>query len=160
MSTPLNHRPFAPLSMFSPTKAALSPSDEDPVEKIIFPTLPTATPTMLPPYDPTDFQQWCNEFVILLPANLSNILHGIEKRVDDPPFDSTTSQFVEEFKGNSLHNWRESMDRHTYLFRAIYYAVKNSQASTTKPLLQEIIKIPTHEPLIAWNILIKHRSSQ
>jgi len=136
----------------TPAKSALKlRSDGDDIDELIFQPLPTndLNFSALPPYSTKDFRRWVTDFLNILPSNLDEIFTGTETLLK--PCES----------GAGLVNYRNSIQRHKYAYRAIYHCISKS----TDPRKEEAQSIcDAHnnlEPYEIWEDLqaLHHETS-
>jgi len=143
-----------PSAMRTPTRGDIAPNEggEDD-ELIVYKTLPEK-PVAVKPYCTQDFTRWCKDFRMSLPAHLMPILDGTEECHDFPMRDED-GDLLGNFIGNRLVNFNNSIERFSFVYRALYNCITVSKDARQKEALSIINQYEEYQAYEVWKELDK-----
>ena len=149
-----------PLEMQTPTKSQLRPrnksSEADDDELFHYEKLPETIPERAlkdKPYSTSNYSRWAKDFRMALPGHLTPILDGTEECHEFPEYDDVTGKYNEIFSGNRLANFRASIQRHQFVYRALYHSITHSEDARKEEAMEILNKYSEYEPYAVWEEL-------
>jgi hypothetical protein len=146
--------------MQTPTKSQLRPrnkaSEADDDELFHYEKLPETIPERAlkdKPYSTSNYSRWAKDFRMALPGHLTPILDGTEECHEFPEYDDATGKYNDIFSGNRLANFRASIQRHQFVYRALYHSITHSEDARKEEAMEILNKYSEYEPYAVWEEL-------